>query len=566
MGLFRCRTLFCPKRIAALLLGTVVVIALLGFDRKHVSYVTTPAVKQDIEATVTAIGTLRPRRYVDVGAQVSGQIEEIFVEVGDVVKAGQELAKIDATTAEARVEQNRAQMAQSKTNLITAQANLEKSKRDYERQENLLKEDATTKEAVLNAKTTYENAIRSVETSKLSIAANEASQRIEENNLKYTTVVAPIAGTVMSIAVKKGQTLNATQSAPTVMRIADLNLMTVASDVSEADISRLYEGMPVYFTTLSSTRRWTSVLKRKEPTPKTQQGVVLFPALFDIANEGSTLMPSMSAQVYFIAAEARNVLKVPMAAIQQGQQISRELAAKERAAGKQPAAGTPGAAPGAPGPGAANPAAGAREGGSAPATAATTGGTTPATPAVQQGNNAQGNRQANAQGNGGGQRPNGQGGFNGGQRPGGQGGFGGQRPGGQGGFGNLTPEQIAEFRRMREQGGGGGFGGAGFNRQGMMGSSGASAGPRPAQRRQGTVMVKKEDGTMEPRRIVYGVSDRVFAEVIEGLKEGEEVVVGKRDTGTAAPRTNNNQNQNFNQNFRGGNNFQGGNFGGGRPF
>lgn len=533
----------------------------------------------DIEDLVSATGTLQPRDYVDVGAQVSGQIEEIYVEVGDKVEAGQRLAKIDATTAEARVEQNRAQMAQSKTNLITAQANLEKSKRDYERQENLLKEDATTKEAVLNAKTTYENAMRSVETSKLSIAANEASQRIEENNLKYTTVVAPIAGTVMSIAVKKGQTLNATQNAPNVLRIANLNTMTVQSDVSEADVSRLYEGMPVYFTTLGGGNyRWTSVLKRKEPTPKTQQGVVLYPALFDIANEGGNLMPSMTAQVFFIAAEARNVLKLPMAAIQQAQQIQREMAQKEREAGKQPAAGAPGA-PGAMPPGAAG--AGAREGGSAPATstAAAAGGAAPAAPTQ----GAASNRQANAQGgDAGGQRAGGQGGFNG-QRPGGQGGqggFGGQRPGGQGGFGgqrpggrNFTPEQIAEFQRS----GGGNFGnfrggGGGFNRQGAMASGGAptAAGPRPAQRRNATVMVKKEDGTLEARRIVYGVTDRVFGEVLEGLKEGEQVVVGKKEAASAARPATSNQNQNFNnQNFRGGNNFQGGgNFGGGggRPF
>jgi macrolide-specific efflux system membrane fusion protein len=412
-----------------------------------------------------------------------------------------------------------------------------------------------------------------VEASRLTIAANEASQRIEENNLKYTTVVAPIAGTVMSIAVKKGQTLNATQNAPNVLRIANLSTMTVQSDVSEADVARLYDKMPVYFTTLGGgARRWTSTLKRIEPTPKTQQGVVLYPALFDIENEGS-LKPSMTAQVFFIAAEARNVLKLPMAAIQQGQQIQREMAAKEREAGKKPAgaAGAPGAMPGAPG--AAGAAAGAREGGSAPATSA--GGA--ATPGSAQG--APNNRQANAQGgNAGGQRPNGQGGNFGGQRPGGgQGSFGGQRPGGGqggfggqragGGFGNFTPEQIAEFR-ARGGNFGGGFNGGGFNRQGAMASGGNGA-PRTAQRRNGTVMVKKEDGTLEARRIVYGVTDRVFGEVLEGLKEGEQVVVGKKEAATAARPATNNQNQNFNnQNFRGGNNFQGGgNFGGGgRPF
>ena len=534
----------------------------------------------DIEDLVSATGTLQPRDYVDVGAQVSGQIEDIYVEVGDVVEVGQKLAKIDATTSQARVDANRASMESRKTNLESQKTNLEKARRDYERQKNLRAEDATTEEALLNAETSFRNAERQVKSSQLDIQQQEANMRIEEKNLQYTDIVAPIAGTIMSIAVKKGQTVNASQNVPNVLRIANLGTMTVQSDVSEADVSRLYEGMPVYFTTLGGGNyRWTSVLKRKEPTPKTQQGVVLYPALFDIANEGGTLMPSMTAQVFFIAAEARNVLKLPMAAIQQAQQIQRELAQKEREAGKQPAAGAPGA-PGAMPPGAARAAgAGAREGGSAPATsmAAAAGGAAPAAPAQ----GAASNRQANAQGGeAGGQRAGGQGGFNG-QRPGGQGGqggFGGQRPGGPGGFGgqrpggrNFTPEQLAEFQRS----GGGNFGnfrggGGGFNRQGAMASAGGGAGPRPAQRRNATVMVKKEDGTLEARRIVYGVTDRVFGEVIEGLKEGEQVVVGKKEVATAARPATNIQNQNFNnQNFRGGNNFQGGgNFGGGggRPF
>jgi macrolide-specific efflux system membrane fusion protein len=547
----------------------------------------------DIEDLVSSTGTLQPRDYVDVGAQVSGQIEEIFVEVGDVVVVGQKLAKIDATTSQAKVDANRSTMESRKTSLESQKTNLEKAKRDYERQLNLFAEDATTKEALLNAETTYKNQERSVKSSELDIKTQEANMRIEEKNLQYTDIVAPIADTIMSIAVKKGQTVNASQNVPNVLRIANLSTMTVASDVSEADVSRLYDNNPVYFTTLGGgNRRWTSVLKRIEPTPKTTNGVVLYNALFDITNEGS-LRPSMTAQVYYIAAEAHNVLKVPMAAIQQGQQISRELAAKARAEGKQPAAGAPGApgaagaALGTPGAGAATSAAGAREGGSAPATAAA-GGTNPAAPAAQ-GTGTQNNRQANAQGgNAGGQRPNGQGGNFGGQRPGGgQGGnFGGQRPGGgQGGnFGgqrpgggfnggrNFTPEEIAEFQRMRGGGGGGNFGG-GFNRQTAMASAGgAGAAPRQAQRRRGIVMVKKADGTLEQRSIMYGVSDRVFAEVLEGLKEGEQVVVGKREPEAAASRPlNQNNNQQFqqNQNFRGGNNFQGGgNFGGGggRPF
>src|SRR5690606_14634250 len=123
----------------------------------------------------------------------------------------------------------------------------------------------------------------------------------------------------------------------------DLNTMTVRTDVSEADFAKITDGMPVYFTTLGAggDRRWHSTVKRREPTPKVQNSVVLYPVLFDVVNEGSSLMPSMTAQVFFVVAEARNVLTVPMAALQQGQQIAREMAAGNNQGGG-PRGGGPG--------------------------------------------------------------------------------------------------------------------------------------------------------------------------------------------------------------------------------
>ncbi len=505
----------------------------------------------DIEDLVTSTGTLQPRDFVDVGAQVSGQIERLFVEVGDVVKKGQELAKIDATTSEARVEANKASLEASKTNLETQKENLRKAERDYQRQVNLLAEDATTKQAELDAKTALENARRQILSSEAQIRQQEANMRIEAKNLGYTTIIAPIDGTVMSIQVKEGQTVNATQNVPVVLRLANLSTMTVQAEVSEADVSKLYKGIPVYFTTLGGqNRRWYGELKRVEPTPKVQNSVVLYTALFDVDNDSGTLMPSMTAQVYFVSAKADGVLMVPMAALQQGQQIARELAEKERE--KKGAASPTGAAgePGAPGaaPNAATAAAGVERGGAAaaagPAPAAA-----PGDAAATQGNrrNGEGMRAGGAGGASGGF-----GGFNGGQAP--------------------TPEQIEQFRRMRAAGGqgGGGFGGqrpGGFGGMGMTGGAGAGAARAPQQRR-GTVMVKLADGQLEPRQVVIGVTNRVHGQVLEGLKEGEEVVVAKREAVAAPGSASQPQQQNQNQNRP--NNFQGGGFPGGggnfRPF
>jgi macrolide-specific efflux system membrane fusion protein len=527
-----------------------------GGDEEKYIYATVTT--GDIEDLVTATGTLEPRDYVDVGAQVSGQIEKLFVEVGDVVKKGDVLASIDATTAKARVEANQAQMLSSQTNLKTQETNLEKARRDYQRQVNLKAADATTEEAVLNAKTTLENAERQIITSKAQIAQQEANMRIEARNLEYTDIVAPIDGTVMSIAVKEGQTVNATQNVPNVMKIANLSTMTVRSEVSEADVSKVYEGIPVYFTTLSGqNRRWTSELKRIEPTPKVQNSVVLYPALFDVENEGS-LKPSMTAQVFFVAAKAENVLMVPMAALQQGQQIAREMAAKEREAKGEK---TPAGRPGAPGvPGAAPNAAAAAVAPGAPGAPPNAGATPPAAVA--------GGPEAVPGGN----RPNGQG-MRGGQ-PGGNG----QRPGGAGGFGGFnggqppTAEQMEQFRRMRAAGGqgGGGFGGqrppGGFGGMNAGGAGGGAA--RAPQQRRGTVMVKLADGKLEPRQVVIGVTNRVHGQVLEGLKEGEEVVIGLSEPVAAPGSATQTPNANQNQNRPNQGGFPGGGFpgGGGRPF
>jgi macrolide-specific efflux system membrane fusion protein len=591
----------------ALIAGVVVVLAGGGWygwktykakADKEGEYMTAPIEIGNIEDLVTSTGTLQPREFVDVGAQVSGQIEKIFVEVGDVVKKGDVLAEIDATTASAKVDQMRAQLLQAETNLEDSKNSLEKAERDAVRQKNLLEADATTKEAKLNADTALITAKNRIKTQEASIDVQKAQLKIEERNLGYTKIIAPYDGTVMKLSVKQGQTVNASQNVPVVLQIANLTTMTVQAEVSEADVAKLYKGIPVYFTTLGGdNRRWYGELKRIEPTPKVSNAVVLYNALFDVDNDSGALRPQMTAQVYFVSAEARNVLMVPMAAIQQGQQIQRELAQKEREKkgttgavaggpaggppggppGAMPAGGAPGAgAPGAAaGPAAATPGNAPREG--APAavaanTAAPAAGSAPAAGAA-----GQGNRAANAQGGRPGQP--GAGGFNG-PRPS----AGGGRQGG-GGFNpeNMTPEEreqmIAQFRGG---GGGGNFRGGGQRgnfggRQGGMGNFGGMAagapgeGPRPAQRRNGLVMVQKADGTLEARRIVYGVTNRVHAEVLEGLKEGEDVVVAKREKEAAAAARPANalpNNQNF-QNNRGGNNFQGGgNFGGGggRPF
>ena len=269
-----------------------------------------------IEDLVTATGTLQPRDFVDVGAQVSGVLTRIHVEVGSEVRSGDLLAEIDPTVLQSRVDATRAQLRNQRAQLMDREANLQLAEIQQRRQRNLMAEDATTEEALQTAEANVRSARAQIEALKAQIEQTESNLRADEANLQFSRIHASMDGTVVSIAARQGQTLNASQQAPTILRIADLGTMTVQTQVSEADVGRLRPGMEVYFTTLGNTgQRWDSRLRTIEPTPTVVNNVVLYNALFEVPNEDRRLMTQMTAQVFFVIAKAENALTVPMAAL-----------------------------------------------------------------------------------------------------------------------------------------------------------------------------------------------------------------------------------------------------------
>ena len=273
----------------------------------------------DIEDVVTATNTLQPRDYVDVGAQVSGQLRKIHVEVGDTVNAGDLLAEIDPTVYRARVDASRAQLKNLRAQLKDREAQLALAQIQLRRQRALMTEDATTKESLQTAEAGAKSAEAQLEAVRAQIEQIESTLRGDEASLQYARILSPMAGTVVSITARQGQTLNTNQQAPVVMRIADLSTMTVQTQVSEADIGRVKLGMEAYFTTLGgSGKRWQGKLEKIEPTPTVTNNVVLYNALFDVLNPDGLLMTQMTAQVFFIVSQAKDVLLVPMAALTQG--------------------------------------------------------------------------------------------------------------------------------------------------------------------------------------------------------------------------------------------------------
>jgi macrolide-specific efflux system membrane fusion protein len=278
---------------------------------------TAPVDRGTIEDTVTALGTLQPLEYVDVGTQVSGQLRKIHFEIGARVKEGDLLAEIDPTVYQARVDADRAQLLNLKAQLADKEAQLILAQQQFKRESSLMKAKATSEGAYENAEAALRSATAQVAALKAQIQNTESVLKGDETNLGFTKILAPMSGTVVSQIAKQGQTLNASQQAPIVMRIADLSVMTVWTQVSEADIGRLKIGMDAYFTTLGQPdRRWYGKLRKIQPTPEIINNVVLYNALFDVPNPTGDLLTQMSAQVFFVAASAKDTLLVPVTALQ----------------------------------------------------------------------------------------------------------------------------------------------------------------------------------------------------------------------------------------------------------
>jgi macrolide-specific efflux system membrane fusion protein len=279
-------------------------------------YLTAAVERGDIEDTVSALGALQPFQYVDVGTQVTGQLKRLLVDVGDNVKQGELIAEIDPTLFNARVEEAKANIKLLQAQLAERMAQQRLAAEIHARNRQLFADQAASEEALQQSRAAEEQASAQVEAVRAQI--QEAQSRLEagEANLRYTKIFAPMSGTVVSVTARQGQTLVASQQAPTILRVADLRTMTVWAQVSEADVPKIREGMPAYFNTLGlPERRWTGTVRQVMPTPETVNNVILYNVLFDTANPDQTLKPQMSAQVYFVIARAENALLVPTAAL-----------------------------------------------------------------------------------------------------------------------------------------------------------------------------------------------------------------------------------------------------------
>ena len=286
-----------------------------AFGKPKVLYTTAAVERGDVESTVVAAGIVQPIKYVDVGAQTSGRLKSLKVKRGDQVKENQLLAEIDPVLADTALTGANATLENMTSQRAVKQAQLMLAKVQRDRNDELFAELLISANDRDITRAAYGAAF--AEVGSLSAQMRQATAAVDtaKANVGYTKITAPMAGEVVSISLLEGQTLNANQQAPNILRIADISTVTVWAQVSEADIVRVKPGQDVYFTVLGGPQRWTGKVRQILPTPELINNVVFYDVLFDIPNPERELNIQMTAQVFILLAQAKGVLLIPTAAI-----------------------------------------------------------------------------------------------------------------------------------------------------------------------------------------------------------------------------------------------------------
>jgi macrolide-specific efflux system membrane fusion protein len=286
-----------------------------AFGTAKVLYSTAAVERGDIESTVVAAGILQPVNYVDVGAQTSGMLKSLKVKRGDRVVMGQLLAEIDPALADTALMAANATLENMTSQRALKQAQLALAKVLRDRNEELFTQTIISRNDRDVTRTNFD--VAAADVASLSAQMKQATAAVDtaKANRGYAKITAPMAGEVVSITPLEGQTVNANQQAPNILRIADLTTMTVWAQVSEADIVRVKVGQDVYFTVLGQPRRWNGKIRQILPSPELINNVVFYDALFDIPNPERELNIQMTAQVFIVLAQAKGALLIPAAAI-----------------------------------------------------------------------------------------------------------------------------------------------------------------------------------------------------------------------------------------------------------
>ncbi len=289
--------------------------------------------RADLEDSVLASGTIDAIERVSVGAQATGQLKSLKVELGDRVKKGQLVAEIDDLTQQNELRNAEAALQTRRAERAAKVATLKQAELAFKRQRQMLAADASSREAYETAEATLAVTRAEIASLDAQIAQAEIQVDTAQVNLGYTRIVSPIDGMVVAVVTKEGQTVNSIQSAPTIIKVAQVDTMTIKAQISEADVTRVKPGLPVYFTILGEPdERYRATLRAVEPAPDSIQkedaasslttssststsAAVYYNGLFDVPNPDEKLRISMTAQVFIVLGEAKDAVVVPASAL-----------------------------------------------------------------------------------------------------------------------------------------------------------------------------------------------------------------------------------------------------------
>jgi len=331
--------LFTGKRLRFILIAVGVLFCLLlwikfaMFGADQPKYIAFAAKRGDIEASVLATGVVKPHRLVAVGAQTTGRIISLKVAPGAVVKQGDLLAEIDPITQENELRNKEAALANNQARLAEQEAQLVLAQQNLERQRTMINSHAVSKKDFDAAAAEAKVRQAQIDALKALIIQSKVDVETARVNLAYTRVTAPFDGTVLATVVQEGQNVNAVQSAPTIVILGDLSMMTVRAEISEADIVNVKPGQDLYFNVIGNpTRRYEARLAAIEPAPESIRNDISFNAsasttstsaasaiyyngIFNIDNADGQLRTYMTAEVHIVLGQARNALLIPTDAL-----------------------------------------------------------------------------------------------------------------------------------------------------------------------------------------------------------------------------------------------------------
>ncbi len=281
------------------------------------TYRTVAVERGRVVARVTATGTLSALVTVQVGAQVSGRVQQLFADWNTQVKKGEVVAKLDPQLFEAAVAQTRANLYAAEGRLKRARAESEQAARVYERAKTMHAGGLVSKADLDVAETAKVVAEASIEEAKGSVEQARAALHQAQVNLGYTTILSPIDGVVISRAIDVGQTVAASLQAPVLFTIAeDLTKMQVDTNIAEGDVGKIRAAMEATFVVDAyPSRRFRGTIRQVRNAPQTVQNVVTYDAVIDVNNADLALKPGMTANVTMIYANKEDVLKIPNAAL-----------------------------------------------------------------------------------------------------------------------------------------------------------------------------------------------------------------------------------------------------------